>query len=161
MSKETTTILRRTVTPYTGQTLILVMFTIFVSWVAYTKQQWGFLWGGGLVWLLWASYILLFGMRYRIIWNDAGIIMRASGGPERHIGFDEITEIPYEVAGATEFLAQSRPFRRIVILGRRSHPKTLIDISLRHFRTQDIKNLMNAIHERRPDVTIPTIPFNL
>ncbi|HEY1801499.1 MAG TPA: hypothetical protein VGG46_11250 [Terriglobales bacterium] len=161
MSKKTATVLRRTVTPYIGQTLIIFMFTIFVSWVAYTKQQWGLLWCAGLIWPLWASYILLFGLRYRIIWNDAGILMRASGGPERHIGFDEITEIRYEVAGATEFLAQSRPFRRIVILGRRSDPKTLIDISLCHFRTQDIKNLMNAIRERRPDMTIPTIPFNL
>jgi hypothetical protein len=160
MSKETVTVLRRTVTPYIGQTLIILLFAIFVSWVASMKQQWGLLWCAGLIWPLWASYILIFGLRYRIIWNDAAIIMRASGGPERQIGFDEITEIRYEVAGATEFLAQSRPFRRIVILGRKSHPKTLIDISLRHFRTQDIKNLMNAIHERRPDIAMPAIPFS-
>ena len=87
--------------------------------------------------------------------------MRASGGPERHIGFDEITKIRYEVAGATEVLAQSRPFRRIVIFGAKDDPNSRIDISLRHFRGQDIKNLMSTICERRPDVSIPAIPFNL
>jgi hypothetical protein len=158
MLKKTSTALRLTVSPYIGQTLILSMVTIFALWVAYAKQQWGFFWIF-LVWVLWASYILFFGLKYRVYWNDVGVVMRASGGPDRHIGFSEITKIQYETAKTNEFLSQSRPFRRIVIFGDKHDHNARIDVSLRHFRIQDIKNLISAIGERRPDIKIPPIPF--
>lgn len=81
--------------------------------------------------------------------------MRASGGPDRRIRFDEITEIKYEI-GASE----SRPFRRLVILGRHNVPDAFIDVSLRHFQMDDIQKLLSDIHEHRPELTLPAIPLN-
>jgi hypothetical protein len=155
LSIETSTILRRTITPYVGQSLILALVTILLFCVALKKQQWGLLWAAALIWALYTSYVLLFGMRYKVFWDDAGVTMKASGGPERTIRFDEITEIRCETASADEFLSQARPFRRIVILGHLHDAKGKIDVSLRHFRPEDINTLLMAIHKHWPDVSLP------
>jgi len=158
MSKGTPRTLRRVATPYIGQILILVGVTMLLFFVATKKQQWALLWSAGLIWVLFALYVFLFGLRYKVFWNDAGVEMHASGGPVRRVEFGEITGVRYESASGREYLSQARPFRRIVILGRRSDPRALIDISLRHFRNKDIENLLAAIRERRPDITLPTLP---
>jgi hypothetical protein len=155
MNTETSVILRRTITPYIGQSLILVGVTVFLFCIALRKQQLNLLWAAGLIWVLYASFVLLFGMQYKVFLDDQGVTMRASGGPKRNIQFEEITDIRYETASADEFLAQARPFRRIVILGHRHDPNGRIDISLRHFRSEDINALLMAIHKRRPDLKLP------
>lgn len=147
--------LRRTVTPYLGQSVIIAAVTILLVFVALKKTQWDLLWAVGLIWVLFASYVVFFGMKYRVSWNKEGLTMSASGGPNRSISFDEITEVRRETASADEFLSQARPFRRLVILGSRRDPNAHIDISLRHFRASDIDRLMTAISERRPDLTLP------
>ncbi len=114
--------------------------------------------GALVIWSLFGSYVYFFGMKYRVWWNDVGVTMSASGGPERHIRFDEISEIRYEVASGGEFLSQSRPFRRIVIMGSLPDPAAPIDISLRHFRLEDIEELLMEIRKLRPDILLPAIP---
>ena len=158
MPIEKPVILRRTMTPYVGQTVILAGVTILLMYVALSKHAWDGLLLAALVWTLFAAYVLIFGMKDRIFWDNGGVIMRASGGPERRIGYAEITEVRYEVGGSP---SQSRPFRQIVILGRPHSSKTYIDVSLRHFRIEGIKSLLDAIRERRPDLAFPRLPLNL
>lgn len=146
--------LRHTVTPYVGYTIIFSGVTLYMAYVAVRASDWRWMDPAILLWLLFVP-IIYFGVKYRILWDDTGVYMRASGGPERHIQFDEITDIRYELAQSTEFLTQSRPFRRIVIHGHKRDPNAFIDVSLRHFRLEDIAELMTAIHEHRPDLAIP------
>ncbi len=150
--------LRRTVTPYIGQSIIIVGVTILTVCVAQAKAQWGLLWGLALIWALFISYVYFFGMKYRVSWNEESVTMSASGGPRRSIQFDEITEVRYETASSNEFLSQARPFRRVVIFGRQRDPSARIDVSPRHFRTVDIRGLLTAIKRHRPDLELPAVP---
>jgi hypothetical protein len=152
--------LRRTITPYVGQTSIFAAVTLLEFSVAYMRHAWDLLWIVAVMWVLYGLYVLFFGLRYGIFWDSTGVIMRASGGPPRRIGFDEIAEVRYETAGASEYLSQARPFRRLVIRGRRNPAEASIDVSLRHFRPDDIKALLAMIHERRPELTVPAIPLH-
>jgi len=147
--------LHRTVTPYVGQSAIIAAVTVLLAFVAIMKAQWGLLWAVGLIWVLFALYVIFSGLKYRIFWNEEGLTMSASGGADRRISFDEITEVRRETAKTDEFLSQARPFRRLVVLGPRRDPDTRIDISLRHFRASDIDRLMTEIRARRPDLTLP------
>lgn len=149
------TALRRTITPYIGQTLILIALTVFLVLVAGKTSQWNMLWGAALTWGLFAGYVVLFGMKYRIFWNEKSVVMHASGGPERCIRFDEITELCYEIGAS-----QSRPFRRLVVYGCHKNAEGYIDISLRHFHLDDIDRLIGEIHQNRPDLTIPRLPLD-
>ena len=146
--------LRRTFTPYIGQTFIFSAVTLFLLVVACRGGQWSLLWGAAVIWPLYAIIVLI-GLRCRVLYDDTGVIMRASGGPDRHIRFDEISEIKYEI-GATE----SRPIRRLVILGGLDVPDAFIDVSLRHFRLDDIQKLLSDIHEHLPELSLPAIPLN-
>jgi hypothetical protein len=152
--------LRRTPTPYLGQAIILSVSSLLLFSLAYETREWNLLWSAALFWTLFAIYIVLFAMKYKILWNPKEVIMRASGGPEQRIPFDEISEIRKETAPASEFLSQARPFRRIVVYGRKHGPIRRIDISLRHFRSQDIEDLLTAIRLQRPDLDIPTVLEN-
>jgi hypothetical protein len=150
-----TEFLRRTLTPYVGQSVIIIGVTILLTFVAQKKAQWGLLWAAGLIWALFISYLYLFALKYRVYWNSDSVTMCASGGPNKSIRFDEITGVRYETARANEFLAQARPFRRFVVTGRRNDLNERIDISLRHFRGKDIDHLLAVIRERRPDLAFP------
>jgi hypothetical protein len=149
--------LRRTIQPYFGQTLILVLVTAFAVFESVTSSDWSFMWGPAVFLPLCGIYFLYFGLQYRVFWDKECVVMRASGGPERRIRFDEITTVKYEVSSAKEVVAQSRPFRRIVVCGREDDPTARVDISLRHFELKDIDQLLTTIHERRPDLDVPRI----
>jgi hypothetical protein len=151
--------LRRTVTPYLGQTVILAGVTIFILYVALKKQEWNMLWALALIWILYGAYVAFFCLPYRILWNNDSVVMRASGGKERYIRFDQIAAVKYELASPSDIAAQSRPFRRVVVIPLH-HPKQFIDISLRHFRLEDIEDLMTAIRNSRPDLELPRVPMN-
>jgi hypothetical protein len=149
--------LRRTIRPYVGLTLIFVGFTVFCVLVFVKTSESSFLWLPIVPWLLFGVFIFCFGMKYKVLWDKESLIMRASGGPERRIPFDEITSVRKEVSSASDVLAQSRPFRRIVVCGRENDPNARVDISLRHFDVHDISQLLTALHAHRPDLDIPTI----
>ena len=144
--------LGRTIQPYVGQSVILTGVTVFLMWVCIRTSDWNAMWALAVIWPLFAFSTLYFGLKYRVRWDETGVYMRASGGPERHIRFDEITSIHYVLAAS-----QSRPFRRIEIHGNKRDPKAFVDVSLRHFRMDDISQMMDAIRIRRPDLQIPTI----
>jgi hypothetical protein len=144
--------LRRTITPYRGQIVIYSVITILSLFVAHRSPQWPFAWTLIVIWAGLAVSVY-FGLRYSVLWDGTGVVMRASR-VERHIRYDEITEIKVETAPA-----QSRPFRRIVVHGDRRDPNAFVDISLRHFRPSDIDELLAVIRTRRPDLLVPAIPW--
>ncbi len=146
-----------TVTPYRGQIIVFCAITIFLLLVAHRSSQWGLAWSPVAIWAGFAL-IVYFGLRYRVLWDRTGVVMRASGTGERRIQYDEITEIKIERAGQSEFLAQARPFRRIVIYGNAVHPES-IDISLRHFQPRDIDELLKEVRIHRPDLVVPVIQW--
>jgi hypothetical protein len=149
--------LRRTIQPYVGQTLILLAVTAFLVYVSATSSDWNFMWGPAVYWPLFGVYFFYFGMKYKVLWDEESVVMYASGGPERRIRFDEITSVKKEISSVSDILAQSRPFRRIVVYGRKHHPDARVDISLRHFDLKDIDQLLTAIRIYRPDLDVPTI----
>jgi hypothetical protein len=146
------------ITPYVGQTVIFASVTAFMVYTGLRRSQWAFVWAPTVIWALFAVLIYI-GMKYRVLWGETGVVMRASGGPERRIRYDEITEIKIERAPVSEFLGQSRPFRRLVVHGRKRHPNEYVDVSLRHFRPADIDELLAVIRTQRPDLAVPTIPW--
>jgi hypothetical protein len=150
--------LGRTFTPYVGQTVIFASVTGFMIYMGLRTSQRGFMWAATLIWALFAVLIYI-GMKYRVLWDETGVVMRASGGAERRIRYDEITEIKIERARVSEFPAQSRPFRRLVIHGRKQHLNEYVDVSLRHFRPADIDELLAVIRTQRPDLAVPIIPW--
>jgi hypothetical protein len=151
-------LLRRTITPYKGQIAIFSVITIFLLIVAYRSSQWALAWSPIVIW---AGFAVLayFGLRYKVLWDGNGVVMCASGVGEKRIPYDEIAEIRIERADVSEFMAQARPFRRIVVYGNAGHPVKSIDISLRHFRPRDIDELLREIRIRRPDLVVPAIPW--
>jgi hypothetical protein len=89
-------------------------------------------------------------------WCKITPALTARGG-KRRLLFSEIEGMKYETASADEFLAQNRPYRRLVVFGHTQGQKTFIDVSLRHFRKEDIQTLMEEIAKQRPDLSLPSI----
>ena len=78
--------LGRTITPYIGQTVILAGVTIFLAYVGQKTSDWKLLWlPSAIIWPLFTVSTLYFGLKYMVLWDDAGVVMRASGVPERRI----------------------------------------------------------------------------
>lgn len=154
MPKEHYQHLRRSIKPYVGQVLILVIVTGWVVFVAVFKHQWKLTVPIPVIWFFFII-LLYFGMAYQISWNEEEICQEASGG-RICIKFSDITNIEAEISKPLEFISASRPFRRISIYAENSesHLK-YIDVSLKHFLTADIRQLMQVIHSRRPDLIIP------
>ena len=132
--------LRRTIQPYVGQTLILILVTAFAVFESVSSSDWNFMWAPAVFLPLYGIYFLYFGLQYRVFWAKDSVVMRASGGPERRIHFDEITSIKREVSSAKEVAAQSRPFRRIAVYGHEGDPNARVDLSLRHFDLKDMSS---------------------
>jgi vacuolar-type H+-ATPase subunit C/Vma6 len=68
------------------------------------------------------------------------------------LSMSEINQVRLE---AELSLAMRRPFRRIAIYSHHSKSKKFIDVSLKHFAAEDIRELMRAIHGQRPDLVLP------
>lgn len=150
--------LGRTLTPYVAQTIIFAIITVFLLLVAYKRSQWALAWAPVTIWAGYAILVYL-GLRYRVLWDSNGVVMRASGIGEKRIAYDSISEVKIERANANEFMTQARPFRRIVIHGNIQHHTTSIDVSLRHFAPKDIDELLAEIRVRRPDLAIPQVAW--
>jgi hypothetical protein len=156
--------LKRIVDPYVGQVTILGLVSLFVIFVAVWKHVPDFFFVVPAIWILFSPLVYL-GLRYRIYWNGEAVCQDASGIPRLCIGFGEITKVALEggdfgrVATAAAHGGDrdaGRPFRRIALYkhGKRGE-RNFIDVSLKHFADADIRALMQAIHARRPDLTLP------
>src|SRR5208337_3879507 len=93
--------------------------------------------------------------RYRIFWKD-GVIKQVSMNKfVTTISCPEITLVVHERSDLQNRLRMQRPLDRIAIYAGQGAQERQIDVSLRHFTSDDIRKLMHAIHEQRPDLTIP------
>jgi hypothetical protein len=101
------------------------------------------------------SLIILMMLWYRVWLEDGVIHQRAFAMSRVSIGIDEITSVGRQVSNAAELARMNRPFRRICIEASTNVGKRFIDVSLKHFVHADIKELMNVIHQARPDLVMP------
>ena len=143
--------LRRTFAPYAGQTVILSLASIGSFAVAWEKSVWGLFGAMAVPWGFYAVFVAI-SLKYRISYGQEYIRRRASGGPDAVIRYDDIESVELGSANASEMVAQSAPYRRIRISDGGDMP---INISLRHFRDEDIRRLMAVIHQKRPDLGLP------
>ncbi|SRR6266851_78384 len=146
--------LRRTFQPYVAEFIIfsvitgLLIFDFFrthdMSWII-------------LIVLLWAIAIATQypNARYRIFWESGKIKQVAVYGDPTVIELSEINKIAEERSDLQTLLAMRRPSRRIAIYARGASGHKWIDVSLKHFAAEDIRRLMRAIHEQRPDLSMP------
>jgi hypothetical protein len=143
--------------PYVGQISILLLATGVAVFTSAKSSDWNIMWAPAVYWPLFAIYVYFFAAKYKISWESGSLTMHASGSSERKILFGEITSIKSEVSSVGDVVAQSRPFRRVVVQGRADDPTARVDISLRHFDLRGIQELLDAIHGQRPDLEIPMI----
>ncbi len=154
MTSAKKTQLRRTIRPYAGQIIVLSIVTLGALFVSVSRGVWGLVLSMPVAWLLFGVLVFV-GLRYRISWDQETVCQQASGGPDVCIKYDEITEIAREKAKINEMVAMSSPYRRIAIYGGLGEDIRHINVSLRHFRDEDVQQLMAFIHKRRPDLVLP------
>ena len=146
--------LRHTITPYMLVPVILILIVLVsFPYMAKTGDLSPFI--IFIIGLLFFSPIPIMGMFYCIWLQESKIIMRAGNGSLTSIEIDEIEKIKQETSDAATFISLRRPVRRISIYGKTSEGIKLIDISLKHFRLDDIRKLMKVIHEIRQDLELP------
>lgn len=145
------TSLRRTFAPYTGQTVILSLVTIYIFVISLKTSFWTLFFIMPVGWTFYGMFVAI-ALRYRISYGTDYIRRRASGGPDVVISVRDVTSIAKERANAAEMVAQSKPFRRIRISDRSGQS---IDVSLKHFRSEDINALLHWLHRSRPDLAMP------
>jgi energy-coupling factor transporter transmembrane protein EcfT len=154
-SSEKSQRLRRTISPYMGQIIILALVTLGVLFVAIKSNEWKLILSVPVMWLLFLVLVYI-GLKYKIYWTDAEVCQEASGGQKVCIKYGEITKIASEISKPAELLSASRPFRRIAIYAEKPNGESkFIDVSLKHFSVDDVRKLMQAIHDRCPDLTLP------
>jgi hypothetical protein len=153
--------LRRTIAPYIGQIIILSAVTLFAAIGSFNTKEWGLILSMLVAWLLFA-FLARIGLKYKISWTNELVCQEASGGSNICIRYSEITKIVSEVSQPGQLLAASRPFRRIAIYARAMEGKaTFIDVSLKHFATADVRDLMQVIREKRPDLKVPCVALQV
>jgi len=90
---------------------------------------------------------------YRIFWNETGVTMGVDLR-KNTIPFTEITSVQYVSGYNTYRNSPFRRFKKIVIRGHNKR-KDYVEVSLHHFRSEDIATLLDEISKRRPDIEIP------
>jgi hypothetical protein len=93
--------------------------------------------------------------RYRILWNDGEIKQISVNNIVTIISCSDISRIAQEKSSVESRISVRRPADRIAIYAGRGSEEKYIDVSLRHFTSDDIRKLMRAIHAKRPDLAIP------
>ena len=154
--------LRRAMTPYVGGEAILLWAVSVFMIITAIRFDRGLLVVVALIWFLYVAYIIVFGRPYRIGWDETGITMKASGLADTRIEFRDIDSVRYEIDSIFN-PAPGRPFRRLVFTTHRKethrkNPRQFIDVSLRHFKLEDIDELLEEVGSHRPDLSLPNIP---
>ena len=108
------------------------------------------------MWSIFGAWIAM-GLAYRISLKMDAVVQRAFGVKTISIPITEIKKITQEtsiLARQKKNIWVDRPFRRLVIVPT-DDPDTYIDVSLKHFNEDDIRELMRKIREMRPDLSYP------
>lgn len=142
-------ILRRNSGPYIWFPAIVLPVLIFG---AITTGDWK-----GIMFAMAIFSVIWIGMTwiqngYRIWWKDNALFQRASNGDITTIKIDEIQKLRRERSDAQTLISMQRPALRITVYGETTEGSKIIDISLKHFKSEDIRKLMKIIHECRSDI---------
>ena len=149
--------LKHSVQPYiiVGGVLGIVMLLSLL--VGVFGGQWGGFWGMLVVMAVYLLKIYLYDLQYRISFKDGEIMMHVAGQSSptalTSIKITDITSIQRETSDLRTLAAQQRVTQRIAIYD--DAHKTFIDVSLKHFTRDSIRELMQTIHRLRPELPIP------
>jgi hypothetical protein len=124
-------------------------------WVGILRGAWEPLEFASILLIFLAAWTIL-QMGYRIEYSEFSVTQRAFGVQAVTIAFEDISKVQTESRGGAGVFAIRRPFRRISIYGgRKTGTDEYIDVSLKHFRAEDIRRLGRAISSTRRDLALP------
>lgn len=145
--------LRHSVSPYVGVGLATLLGLAALGTSSIIRRDWTpiLFFGSGFI-VLFAALVAT-GMRNRVSYSDSMIQMGAAGVPTISIPFNRITRVENEVS-----TVRGLPFRRIAIYAGNGISGTdRIDVSLKHFRDDDIRLFVEVLRNNRPDLALPSI----
>lgn len=149
-------VLRRSLSPYVPYPIFgLILIALWTPYVMRTRD-WSPIAATGIL-IIFALLWAYMGMQYRILWRDGNVVMRSGGFRGRTISMSvtDIERIEQERSDPYTLLKFNRPSRRLTIYGKATDGLNRIDVSLKHFRVDDIRQLMRIIHRKRADRDIP------
>ncbi|HLI17568.1 MAG TPA: hypothetical protein VKV22_04755 [Rhodanobacteraceae bacterium] len=147
--------LRRRVSPNAIWVAIACAIDLFL--LSAMLRQHHFYWNvfGAIVLLAaWALLIVWLNFRYTISWSGSAIVQTAFGLGEISIAATNITAIKSETSNTRTLIMANRPYRRISVYG----DGKFIDISLKHFKFEDIRKLIAIVRDARPDLSMSELP---
>lgn len=147
-------VLRLVARPYMLYPILIVFLVVISLPYIIRTHDYGMLAGPILV-LFFSVIIVYFGTRYRVWWRNGNIVMRSADKIFVIISVEDIKSIKQETSDLHNVVKMRRPVRRISIYSNTLDGDKFIDISLKHFNLEDIRKLINLIHERRPDLEMP------
>jgi hypothetical protein len=127
---------------------ILCLLTLVLMLVCVKTGNWSSVSSVLIVWLFFMPVVLT-GMTYRISWTTGSIRQKAMGTSTQTIRISRITSVRSETSEFLSMYRALRPMRRISIY----EGKKCIDVSLKHFRKDDIQDLLDEIYRQRPDLS--------
>lgn len=101
-----------------------------------------------------AAFIISLNLRYAITWNGTAIVQTAFGLPKVFIKPTDITKIRFETSDTRTLFKANRPYNRVAIYS----GNKFIDVSMKHFKIEDIRKLIAVIRETRPDLPMDKLP---
>jgi len=147
--------LRRTLAPYALYAAIFALGVLLIIAISIKLQQWTPLAFLPLLAFFVSGFAYL-NLKYSITWDDKVIRQQAGQRDDVVIPLSEITDVCLETSGMG--IAQSsRPSRRIAIYQKSDSALKAIDVSLKHFRREDIATLLSDINKARPDLSLPAV----
>jgi len=146
--------LRHSIAPYGTFGSLLLVLCVWGFYIGNRSGKWGLLESSLF---LSGIYCLQVGMGlwYRISLKDGIISRRAFAEPRVSIPISDITSLDHPSPKLKAVVNFNTPFRRISIVGHVGGVRKLINVSTKHFLSEDIRLLMLAIHEARPDLELP------
>jgi hypothetical protein len=148
--------LRPSFQPYAGFTIIFTAVALFMLWPFYKKPDISLVWAALSCWGM-LGMIIAMGLSYRIRLQHDAVVQRAFGMRAITIPISQIEKIKVEVSIYARRKSNpwvDRPLRRLVIVPKHD-PDMYIDVSLKHFKADDIRQLMRKIREQRSDLSFP------
>jgi hypothetical protein len=145
--------LRRTMTPYVGELVIVGAIMIGMVALSLKTSSWPPL-GVALIGCCLLLVTHYADLRYRVFWRDGTVERITANNIKTTIKAFDISHVVLEQSTGIGMLALRRPVRRITIYGKGEQH---LDVSLRHFALDDIRRLMEVIHKMRPDLALPII----
>jgi hypothetical protein len=149
-----TFVLRHSIVPYRtlGTFFLAVMVWGFVA--SYRSGKWGTFESAALVAGIYSLQIAL-GLWYQIGIRKGIIWRRAFGKPRESLELSDITSVGNVTSDTKTMAALNKPLRSVVIRGYAQGSPVTIDVSTKHFVTQDLHRLMQIIQEARPEIAVP------